>query len=90
MVEVAVEILKARNDKREYRRIVLENSLEVLLISDPDTDKASHSLNAQRFIYCLIASFIYLTIDLVDLSLPFSSLCLVSESAHFQLEVREV
>lgn len=33
------EILKPRTDKREYRRIVLENSLEVLLISDPETDK---------------------------------------------------
>jgi len=33
------EILKPRTDKREYRRIVLKNSLEVLLISDPETDK---------------------------------------------------
>ncbi|OMO71385.1 hypothetical protein COLO4_28275 [Corchorus olitorius] len=36
-----VEILKPRIDKREYRRIVLRNSLQVLLISDPDTDKAN-------------------------------------------------
>ena len=34
-----VEILKPRTDKREYRSIVLDNSLQVLLISDPDTDK---------------------------------------------------
>lgn len=34
-----VEITKARTDKREYRRVVLSNSLEVLLISDADTDK---------------------------------------------------
>lgn len=33
------EIVKARTDKRNYRRIVLPNSLQVLLISDPDTDK---------------------------------------------------
>lgn len=33
------EIVKPRTDKREYRRIVLKNSLEVLLISDPETDK---------------------------------------------------
>ncbi|KAG7561204.1 Metalloenzyme LuxS/M16 peptidase-like [Arabidopsis thaliana x Arabidopsis arenosa] len=39
------EILKARTDKREYRRIVLKNSLEVLLISDPDTDKCAASMN---------------------------------------------
>ncbi|KAM1079537.1 hypothetical protein FF1_014341 [Malus domestica] len=38
--EVVEEIVKARTDKREYRRIVLPNSLEALLISDPDTDKA--------------------------------------------------
>lgn len=37
-------ILKARTDKREYRRIVLKNSLEVLLISDPETDKVSSIL----------------------------------------------
>ena len=34
-----VEITKPRNDKREYRRVVLPNALECLLISDPDTDK---------------------------------------------------
>ncbi|WOK97143.1 insulin-degrading enzyme-like 1, peroxisomal isoform X2 [Canna indica] len=40
-----VEILKPRCDKREYRRIVLPNSLEVLLISDPETDKSAASMN---------------------------------------------
>lgn len=34
-----VEIVKARIDKRDYRRVVLRNSLQVLLISDPVTDK---------------------------------------------------
>ena len=37
--EGAVEILKPRTDKREYRNILLDNSLQVLLISDPETDK---------------------------------------------------
>ncbi|CAN1125051.1 Insulin-degrading enzyme-like 2 [Linum perenne] len=37
------EILEPRSDKREYRRILLTNSLQVLLISDPETDKASCS-----------------------------------------------
>lgn len=37
--EGKMEIMKPRSDKREYRRIVLDNSLEVLLISDPETDK---------------------------------------------------
>ncbi|KAF8049490.1 hypothetical protein N665_2199s0001 [Sinapis alba] len=39
------EILKPRTDNREYRRIVLKNSLEVLLISDPETDKCAASMN---------------------------------------------
>ncbi|XP_020881483.1 insulin-degrading enzyme-like 2 isoform X2 [Arabidopsis lyrata subsp. lyrata] len=39
------EILKPRTDKRDYRRIVLKNSLEVLLISDPETDKCAASMN---------------------------------------------
>ncbi|ONK71949.1 uncharacterized protein A4U43_C04F14060 [Asparagus officinalis] len=34
-----VEIFKPRIDKHEYRRIILSNSLEALLISDPDIDK---------------------------------------------------
>ncbi|KAL4198409.1 hypothetical protein AMTRI_Chr03g140060 [Amborella trichopoda] len=42
-----VEILKPRIDKREFRRIVLSNSLEVLLISDPDTDKCAASMGVR-------------------------------------------
>lgn len=34
-----VEFIRARSDKRAYRRVVLPNALEVLLISDPETDK---------------------------------------------------
>ncbi|KAF3666553.1 Zinc-metallopeptidase, peroxisomal [Capsicum annuum] len=44
-VDEPVEIFKARSDKREYRRIVLQNSLEVLLISDPETDKCAASMD---------------------------------------------
>eukprot|EP00252_Welwitschia_mirabilis_P027613 TRINITY_DN9512_c0_g2_i7.p1 TRINITY_DN9512_c0_g2~~TRINITY_DN9512_c0_g2_i7.p1 ORF type:complete len:1006 (+),score=221.01 TRINITY_DN9512_c0_g2_i7:195-3212(+) len=40
-----VEIVKPLNDKREYKRIVLSNSLEVLLISDPETDKAAAAMD---------------------------------------------
>ncbi|KAL2952719.1 hypothetical protein AAZX31_19G126700 [Glycine max] len=40
-----VEIVKARIDKRDYRRVVLRNSLQVLLISDPDTDKCAASMD---------------------------------------------
>lgn len=40
-----VEIVKPRTDKREYKNIVLNNSLQVLLISDPETDKCAASMN---------------------------------------------
>nr|XP_027070779.1 insulin-degrading enzyme-like 1, peroxisomal isoform X1 [Coffea arabica] len=40
-----LEIVKARSDKREYRRIILKNSLTVLLISDPETDKCAASMD---------------------------------------------
>ncbi|KAK6945293.1 Peptidase M16, N-terminal [Dillenia turbinata] len=41
----AVEIVKPRVDKREYKRIVLKNSLQALLISDPDTDRSAASMS---------------------------------------------
>ncbi|GLT63112.1 hypothetical protein SLA2020_356970 [Shorea laevis] len=40
-----IEILKPRTDKREYRRIVLKNSLQVLLISDPETDMCAAAMD---------------------------------------------
>ncbi|KAK2653140.1 hypothetical protein Ddye_012996 [Dipteronia dyeriana] len=40
-----VEIVKPRSDKRQYKRLVLSNSLQVLLISDPDTDKCAASMD---------------------------------------------
>ncbi|KAL3533780.1 hypothetical protein ACH5RR_007301 [Cinchona calisaya] len=45
MEEKKVEIVKARSDKREYRRIILQNSLTVLIISDPETDKCAASMD---------------------------------------------
>lgn len=36
---------KPANDEREYRLIKLANQLEVLVISDPDTDRASAALD---------------------------------------------
>ncbi|XVF07225.1 hypothetical protein REPUB_Repub06bG0120200 [Reevesia pubescens] len=47
-----VEIIKPRTDKREYRRIILSNSLQVLLISDPDTDKCAASMNVGVGSFC--------------------------------------
>ncbi|GAB2267014.1 Insulin-degrading enzyme-like 1, peroxisomal [Dionaea muscipula] len=43
--EEAMEIFKPRTDNRQYKRIVLQNSLEVLLVSDPDTDKCAAAMN---------------------------------------------
>ncbi|KAE9621676.1 putative insulysin [Lupinus albus] len=40
-----VEIVKARTDKRYYKSIILPNSLQLLLIIDPDTDKCAASMN---------------------------------------------
>ncbi|MGM0570381.1 insulinase family protein [Marinobacter sp.] len=40
-----VEPIKSPADSNEYRYLSLENGLEVLLISDPDADKAAASLN---------------------------------------------
>lgn len=39
---VEAEIVKPRNDIREYRTVLLPNGLQVLLISDPETDKVRH------------------------------------------------
>ncbi|KAK1366199.1 insulin-degrading enzyme-like 1, peroxisomal [Heracleum sosnowskyi] len=41
----AVEIVKPRTDNREYKNVLLNNSLQVLLISDPETDKCAASMN---------------------------------------------
>ncbi|MEH6444610.1 MAG: insulinase family protein [Oceanospirillaceae bacterium] len=39
------EIIKSPNDTRFYQTFTLANKLQVLVISDPDTDKAAASLN---------------------------------------------
>jgi hypothetical protein len=46
------EITRPRNDKRGYRRVVLPNALECLLVSDPDTDKAAASMNVSVGYFC--------------------------------------
>uniref|UniRef100_M8BJ23 Insulin-degrading enzyme n=1 Tax=Aegilops tauschii TaxID=37682 RepID=M8BJ23_AEGTA len=50
--EAEVEVTKPRNDRRGYRRVVLPNALECLLISDPDTDKAAASMNVSVGYFC--------------------------------------
>ncbi|CAN1319974.1 Insulin-degrading enzyme-like 1, peroxisomal, partial [Linum perenne] len=51
------EILKPRSDKREYRRILLTNSLQVLLISDPETDKAIQLFQASASMSVGVGAF---------------------------------
>jgi insulysin len=41
------DVTKSPNDKREYAYLTLANSLEVMLISDPETDSAAASLDIQ-------------------------------------------
>jgi secreted Zn-dependent insulinase-like peptidase len=44
----AVSIAQSPNDDRSYRYLTLPNRMQVLLVSDPDTDKAAASLVVQR------------------------------------------
>lgn len=55
--EVEVEIRKSPNDLRSYRYLVLDNQLRVLLVSDPETDKAAASLSVLRGYYHEPAEF---------------------------------
>lgn len=42
------EVLKPRTDNREYRCVGLENALQALIVSDPDTDKVARLENWTR------------------------------------------
>lgn len=45
-VKVQVDsIIKSEEDQRQYRALVLNNDLKVLLISDPATDKSAAALD---------------------------------------------
>ena len=46
--QVLDDIVKSPNDNRDYRYLVLNNGLKVLLISDPTTDKSAASLSVYR------------------------------------------
>ncbi|XP_065350636.1 insulin-degrading enzyme-like [Cloeon dipterum] len=45
MVQVFEKITKSQEDKRDCRGLILDNELRVLLISDPETDKAAAALS---------------------------------------------
>jgi insulysin len=42
---VEASIVKSSHDTRSYRCLHLENQLQVLLISDPETDKAAAAMD---------------------------------------------
>ena len=44
-MEIYNDIDVSMEDKRQYRGLVLENGLKVLLVSDPTTDKSAASLD---------------------------------------------
>lgn len=49
-------IIKSEQDKREYRGLLLDNQMKVLLVSDPTTDKsaAAMEVNVGKFLHnCL-------------------------------------
>lgn len=43
--QAAFTPIKSANDQNQYRYLTLDNGLEVLLVSDPDSDKAAASLD---------------------------------------------
>ncbi|XP_065350637.1 insulin-degrading enzyme-like [Cloeon dipterum] len=45
MIQIFEKITKSPEDKRDYRGLILDNELRVLLISDPETDKAAAALS---------------------------------------------
>ena len=48
MMGARSSIIKSPNDDREYRHLVLDNGLRVVLVSDPETDKSAASLSVFR------------------------------------------
>ena len=43
--QIGASLIKSENDQRSYRRLTLTNDLDVLLISDPNTDKAAVAID---------------------------------------------
>jgi len=43
--QVGASLIKSENDQRSYRRLTLKNDLDVLLVSDPNADKAAVALD---------------------------------------------
>jgi len=41
----SIEVTKSPNDQRSYRAITLDNQLDIILVSDPETEKSAASLS---------------------------------------------
>eukprot|EP00959_Pyramimonas_sp_CCMP1952_P000249 4776-Pyramimonas_sp.AAC.3 len=44
-VEESDQLIIPRNDKSEYRHLVLSNRMEVLIVSDPESEKAAAAMD---------------------------------------------
>lgn len=44
-LNTAISVIKSENDKRNYRYLILDNQLRVLLISDPVTEKSAAAMD---------------------------------------------
>ena len=42
---VAGKVIKSPNDERQYRVVTLDNNIEIMLVSDPNTDKSATALS---------------------------------------------
>ena len=40
-----VDVVKSEGDKRDYKGLVLDNGMKIILVSDPSTDKAAAALD---------------------------------------------
>lgn len=52
MSQVYENIIKSPTDNREYRGLILQNEMKVLLVSDPATEKAAASLGINVGYFC--------------------------------------
>lgn len=43
--EVITDFVQPETDSRKYRGLILKNGLKVLIMSDPDADKAAAAMN---------------------------------------------
>ena len=50
------EIQKSGGDQRDYRALMLDNGMKVLLVSDPKTDKSSAAMDVNIGRVCICST----------------------------------